>query len=963
MEGGVNLHFLIDRERADATVHDRWGMLRCLAVRIGAPILIILVAVILVDDSEASGEVLDNFEWKVPQLNNLTGYDQRSEALLTDAVTGEVYIVFINREIRSSDWVVNSLLCAQIDAGTGSLIHRWAFEYKGNTRSYGQLDDRAFLVHDSHFYFLFYSEDDEKVHLRIDGATTDILSWKLPADGPVPYYRIIGIDRGRFYFMVMERKDRESWFFQYTVYLDDFDYTKVTVLMCPFEIAYVHYLFRDGQIYFLIYRILVPGSYPAKCDFVLDRINTRTGERLGLRDLDIGTIISFYDFHFDIDSEENLHIVIEEQNERLVFKVNLQGDVLSSVDLETLWGEGNESVRIYEAEIIVNRTDNVYVIARSYPSHHANGALVSFVLSSDYSGGILRHIINGSDPQIFHRGRFVAMNGTGAVYVAWYSLVEDLTQVMFCHQIPLTPDLEPVAIGFRVSETPGGPKPVEFSIPIANVGRARSRSHWVELSFSLNGSEPFETIVDIEMDRLLRPGTLYDFDWSMAIPQGSHLLRVKVHDVSPYENNVLNNVFQTWFYVANNNPPTVEVVSPEDGFKAKDQLVVAGITDDIEPEGELITYVTGLPSVSLTIEGRGPWNSTIDLVDVQSGEYILGFRAYDGQDYSRAVYRRIKVSRDVDQLRLDSLYPSGDITLIEGLDETFFFNVTDPLARSLDYRWRYDLGTWSEGSGDHHFIAERVGDLTLRVEVTNGITSLYHSWNITVLPLIPPRIGDHSPPDLTLSMRKRESLEFSISVLNPHDLPFSLIWTLDGEVMPVDEGTSAPLSFDRSGEHQVSILLIAADTTDSVTWDIIVTNSAPILVSWNPPDLFQAIEEEGLNVTFEVLVNDDDGDRLFYVWTVDGTELLQNTSGIVIVDLPCENDTAYEVWVQVFDGEAYESLVWTIQPQPPITPTVTPEDTFSWRTVGVSIAFLLAVVGAMAVAVYHVRRQQRRDPD
>jgi hypothetical protein len=58
-----------------------------------------------------------------------------------------------------------------------------------------------------------------------------------------------------------------------------------------------------------------------------------------------------------------------------------------------------------------------------------------------------------------------------------------------------------------------------------------------------------------------------------------------------------------------------------------------------------------------------------------------------------------------------------------------------------------------------------------------------------------------------------------------------------------------------------------------------------------------------------------------------------------------------------------ESLVWTIQPQPPITPSVTPEDALSWRTVGMSIAIFLAIVGAMAFAIYHVRRQQRLGPD
>jgi hypothetical protein len=731
-------------------------------------------------------------------------------------------------------------------------------------------------------------------------------------------------------------------------------------MVCPFEIARIEYLFEEGRIYFLMERILDDGFNTYTCDFVLDRINTRTGGRMSLRDLDIEEIKWYCDFRFDVDSDGNLHIVLEDRKQ-ILYKVSPSGEVLSTIDLQTLWGIGNESYRIYEAEVIVNRTDHVYVIGRSYPNHYENGAVVSFVLSSDYSGGILRHIINGSNPRFFRWGSFATMNRTGEIFVAWYSVVDDLSRTLFAYQIPLTPDLEPIATGFRVKEAPGKPEPVTFLIRIDNVGRARSGSHWVELSFSLNGSEPFEAIVDLRMDRLLGPRMSYDFEHSMALPQGSHLLRVRVHDVSPYENNVLNNIFQTWFYVANNNPPTIEVVSPEDGLTASEELQVSGITEDLEHVGELTTFITGLPSISLTIQGRGPWNRTIDLDDVLSGEYILGFRAYDGQDYSRAVYRRVKVSRDVDQLRLDSLYPSGDIILIEGDEETFFFNVTDPLARSLVNRWRIGSVTWAEGGGNYHFIADRTGDFSLSVEVTNGLTTLSHTWNITVLPLIPPRIDEHSPTDLSLSMKKRESISFSVDVINPHNLPFSLIWTLNGEVLPVDGSMSTSLSFDTSGQHQVSVLLIAADTTDSVTWDVTVTNSAPTLDSWSPSDLILTIDKER-NVTFEVLASDDDDDRLVYWWTVGGKPLSQNTSGIVIIKLQCDNDTLYEVRVRVSDGEAVGSLVWTIQPQPPVTPTVAPEDTLSWRAVGVSIAIFLAVVGAMAFAIYHVRRQQRQGP-
>ncbi len=893
-------------------------------------------------------------------MSRISGYDQRSEAVLTDEITGEIYVVYVNREIRSSGWTVNSLTCAHVDVETGKLVDRWAFDYRGNTRAYGSLSDRAFLVHDGHFYFLYYSEEDELVHLRTDNDTVDRLTLTLPAHGPVPHYRIIGIYNDRLYFMVREEKDGEALFHQYTIFLDDFDWSKVTVMVQSFEIARVEYLLKDRMLYVLMERI-VSQDWPYIYDFVLDGINMTTGARLSPRNLDIEVLGRYAEIRFDIDSEGNLHIVLENQDQ-ILYKVSPTGEVLSTVDLQTLWGEDNESYRILDADVLVNRTDHVYVIGRSYPNHYSSGVLASFVLSSDYSKEILRHIINDGDPRFFYWGNLATMNGTGAVYVAWHSLVDDLTQVLFSHQIPLTPDLEPNATGFCVAEEPGAPEPVTLSIPIDNVGRAPCRSYWVDMAYSLNGSGPFERLIDRRIDTLLRSGTSNVFELSTAIPQGSHRLRVVVHDVSPYENNVLNNVFEAWFYVASNNPPTIEILTPLDGQVVKDLLVLSGITEDLETGGSLTTFITGPPPIVLSIEARGLWNHTIDIADVVSGEYVFSFRAYDGTDYSGYVLRRVRISRDIDRLRLDSLSPEGDVALLEGEEETLFFNASDPLSRPLDHRWRIGSGRWTEGGNYHHFRGETPGRFSLQVEVTNGITSLSHIWNITVVELIPPRIDGFSPDDPSVILGKRERIDLMIVVVNPHGLPYQVIWTLDGNVLEGSEVHSRSLSFESSGERVVSALLLCAMTSESVSWDVTVTNSVPTLESWTPLDLILSIEEV-VEVVFEVLATDGDGDPLDYLWTVDGEGLPSNTSGIVVITLPCNNDAPYIVEVQVTDGEAWESLEWTIQPEPPISPTVNPESSIPWKTVGLSIAILIAVVCSMLFAIYHVRGRSRQGPD
>jgi len=928
-------------------------------VRLILPILALLLLVIMAYDCTGSEEVLDNFEWKVPGMSRISGVDQRSEAVLTDQVTDEVYVVYVNREIKTSDWTVNSLVCAKVDVESGQLVDRWAFDYLGNTHSYRSLTDRAYIVHDDVFYTLFYSEADERVHLRTNNDTMDRLTLALPTTYPVPHFRIIGIDDDHLYFMVLEEKNGESWYYQYSIDLDDYVWTKATVMVQSFETARVEYLLKDRVLYLLMERA-VQASYPYIYDFVLDGINMSTGERMYPRKLEIEDINSYAEIRFDIDTDGDLHIILE-NNERFLHKVKPSGELLASTNLTRLWGEGNESYRIYEAEVRVNRTDHVYVIGRSRPNHNANGALVSFVLSSDYTNGILRHVIFDGDPRIFLHGGYTSVNRTGEVYVAWYTLIDDLVRVLFSHQIPLTPDLQPDGTGFHVDEEPSDPEPVTISIPIENVGRAQSRYHWVEISFALNGSHPFERLIDRRVDHILMPGESYLFDLSRALPKGSHRIRVSVYDVSPYENNKSNNVFEAWFYVSNNNLPTIEVLTPMDGQAVKDRLVISGITQDLETDGPLTTYITASSTIDLEIEGRGIWNRTIDTADLVSGEYVLSFRAYDGTDYSGYVLRRVTVSRDIDMLRLDSLFPTGDIELIEGEEMTIFYNVSDPLSRPLDHRWRMGSGDWLIGGSYHHFIADTPGRFSLQVEVSNSINSLSHEWNITVIELVPPYIEGFTPEETSLNLGKWKGLNLSIVVGNPHDLPYHVTWTLDGNVFDGNTVHSRHLSLGSSGVHSVSAILMSGIASDSVTWKINIMNSAPVLGSRRPTELVLSIKQE-TEVTFEVLATDADGDPLEYLWILNGDEILNSDSRTVTILLPCNNSSQYFVEVFVSDEDSGFTLSWTIQPDPHVTPTIPPEDPVRWKAIGLTFSIFIAAIVSLAYAFYYVRNRSGQDP-
>jgi hypothetical protein len=606
-------------------------------------------------------------------------------------------------------------------------------------------------------------------------------------------------------------------------------------------------------------------------------------------------------------------------------------------------------------DIQINKTDCVYVFGYYLPNHKANGVLCSFVTSPDYKHGFLRHVIVEGGISIGHNNKMIGINASGDFFIMWRASLDDLYRVFFSYQIPLTPDLSVNNTGFRIREVRGAREPINVSAMVKNVGRAVSRSHWIELSYSLEWSDAFEMIVDRRMEVVLEPNRTCNFEHAFALPQGNCLLRLRVHDVTPYENNVGNNVFNAWFFVSNNNPPTIQVYQPEDGSTLHDTLILSGVTEDLDIGGQVTTSVTGLPSITIEFNGAGSWNRTLDLGVVPSGVYILSFQAYDGRFFSEVVYRRVRVARDNDTLKLLSFHPRSDVTLIEGEEQLFFFNASDPLVYVLDYQWRIDSGLWIRGSSYYLFEAEVAGIYRLEVNVSNGFKWLSRVWNITVLELIPPSIGSYTPDRPSVTLVKREGVEFSIAVVNPHRQPYTIIWTLEGKVITGEDIHKRSFAFDMGGNHTLSVGLFTTLTQETVSWALTVTNEAPVIETWSPTNLTVVIEREG-EVVFEVSAFDPDGDALFYNWSLGGDPLADQCSPSSRILLPCIERTPYTVEMRVCDGETTTVLQWMVRPEPVGPPSAS--DSVPWVMVA---AVLLALVMAACLAVFSYRyiRQQR----
>jgi hypothetical protein len=918
-------------------------------------ILLFLIATLVLTIDSGAAEVVDNFEWKVPGMNRENGCDQWTEGILTDEVTGEVYVVYQNREPYSQDWSNDSIVCARLDPDTGTLTDRWVYHYPVKDRNmyYYFPKNRQYLVHDDHFYFLYYTREDMTVHLRIDDMSEDQKRWYIGEF----QLRILGVREGNLTFIV-DNWERDAVVL-FTVSLDNFTTKMKDIFTYSFDTTGRRYQYRNGAVHAVFWKQTRHSDSTYSYNLMIDRHYIDLELRLGPTSVDVDAIDYPGTTNFDVDSEGNCHIMYVDYygSDQWLHKVTTSGDVVASIDLDHLMDDIDVNFTEPWLYVLVNRTDQVYLLGRFTPNHYGNSVLCSFAISPTYDGTMLRHFIYPGLPNLNYRFDHVVMNRTGEIFITWYAMVDGLYRVFFSHQIPLTPDLEVKPSGFRFQEVRGTTDPIRISVMISNVGRADSNSHWVEVSYSLDGSEPFVTVMDLRMEIPMAPDENYTFERSMSLPQGNIRFRLRIHDVTPYENNRLNNVIMRWFFVSNNNPPTVLVELPEDGSTLRKTMTIKGVTDDRDVGGVVTTSMTGLPSLPMTIEGRGPWYRTLDLSDVPSGVYVLSFQAYDGDYFSDVVYRKVRIARADDELRLISIHPSGDVTLLEGERYMFYFNATDPLTSTIDYRWGLGSDEWVPGGNAFLFEAFDVGNHKLRVEVTNGFTSLSHSWNITVIELIAPSIGGVEPAGPDVTLRKEEEERFSIEVSNPHEQPFTLRWTLGGQMISGEESKTVILSFESSGHYSLSVRLFATSSQDSMTWEITVTNEAPEIVSWTPLNLTLVIDDDKVMV-FEVEAFDADSDLLRYVWSVDGEVLVGEETQGCSIDLPFMNMTDYQIIVSVSDGEEHVEHLWTVHPQSivrPEDPNESHGDGGPWRTVPVGLLVLGVIIVVVVLSYLYVR--------
>ena len=134
---------------------------------------------------------------------------------------------------------------------------------------------------------------------------------------------------------------------------------------------------------------------------------------------------------------------------------------------------------------------------------------------------------------------------------------------------------------------------------------------------------------------------------------------------------------------------------------------------------------------------------------------------------------------------------------------------------------------------------------------------------------MPPSILSQTPSERSITVRRNQRIEFSVSAEDANDDPIHYEWSFEGNRLPE---TGAKLRFppQRDGTLQVAAL-DASGRSSPARWRVELINTPP--KASIAPDSRQVSLTVGGFRTFEATIEDPDGDAVDSVWKLDGKQV------------------------------------------------------------------------------------------
>ena len=181
------------------------------------------------------------------------------------------------------------------------------------------------------------------------------------------------------------------------------------------------------------------------------------------------------------------------------------------------------------------------------------------------------------------------------------------------------------------------------------------------------------------------------------------------------------------------------------------------------------------------------------------------------------------------------------------------------------------------------------GNHTILCEVENGDFWINRTWVVIVININRPPVLQNATPADPVVVSHAAPTRFSVFATDPDGEALEYAWTVDG-VPIVGNGSMADVTNLVPGLRNLSVEISDPWSTLVVAWSVTATNADPRFLSLDPSGDFNLSHAAARAVAS--YVQDDDGEALNFVWSIDGTPISGSGGAThIVANLPIGGHT------------------------------------------------------------------------
>ena len=247
------------------------------------------------------------------------------------------------------------------------------------------------------------------------------------------------------------------------------------------------------------------------------------------------------------------------------------------------------------------------------------------------------------------------------------------------------------------------------------------------------------------------------------------------------------------------------------------------------------------------------------------------------------------------------------LTVLQGDTIDFWVRAFDQQGDEMSYMWMVNEDTLGNDSAETVEF-ENLGLSDVRCFVSDGENISFINWSVSVQEFY---IGAFQPDSLELTVRRGNSVEFTLGVRALEEIEVEYSWTFidrNQRMHQLDaESDSISFEFEFAGDQAIIGEVTRGEVSHDLRWNVQVRSN---VWYWWPHELVMRVPEDTL-MEFKVFPFEDEEDslELEYSWFLDGNGVDADSN---VIELRMSDIGAHVVSALVSDSLEADTIVWEL---------------------------------------------------